>query len=35
MNKNTAASGQLIKAVYASYGYVYIFVHKLVRTARV
>ena len=33
MNKNTATSGKLIKAVYASY--VYIFLYKLVRSTTV
>jgi len=33
--KKIAASGKLIKAVYASYVYVYIFLYKLVRSARV
>jgi hypothetical protein len=32
--KNTATYSKLIKAVYAAYGYVYIFLYKLVRSAR-
>jgi len=33
--KKTATSGKLIKAVHASYVYVYVFLYKLVRSARV
>ena len=33
--KNTETSSKLIKAVYASYVYVYIFLYKLVKLARV
>jgi hypothetical protein len=32
--KNTATTNKLIKAVYDSYVYVYIFLYKLVRSAR-